>query len=154
MTSTPQSLPPSVNIPAAASPGEGATVPRSWRIEFPPRQKLLNANQRMHHQPRNRIVQQLRGDAFKLAKFHKVPQLKRARIVCFYDPPTRGRPAAKDVHNLYPTGKALVDGLVDAGVLEDDCDEFLEGPDMRPGTPFPGGRVVLLITELPEGRPR
>jgi crossover junction endodeoxyribonuclease RusA len=123
---------------------------RTWRIEFPPRQELLNANQRLHYKPKGRITRQLRGDAFKLAKHHKVPRLKRAQVVCFYDPPTRGRSAAKDVHNLYPTGKALVDGLVDAGVLEDDRDEFLVGPDMRPGTPYPGGRIVLLITELPE----
>ena len=37
----------------------------------------------------------------------------------------------RDVNNWQPTAKALVDGLVDAGVLEDDNDAHLVGPDLR-----------------------
>jgi len=142
----PQPLPPSADK-TAASPGEGATTPRSWRIEFPPRQKLLNANQRLNHHARNRITQQLRGDAFKLAKYHKVPRLMRARIDAIYEPPDRRK---RDAGNYYPTYKAAIDGFVDAGVLPDDDSEHCKGPFMDIGERHAGGRIVLLITELPE----
>jgi hypothetical protein len=46
------------------------------------------------------------------------------------------------------SAKAAVDGLVDAGVLTDDSDEYLTGPDMRPGPVEKSGRLVLHITEL------
>jgi crossover junction endodeoxyribonuclease RusA len=49
--------------------------------------------------------------------------------------------------------KAL-DGLVDAGVVVDDDSKHVVGPDMRIGDPHPGGRLVLIIVELPsEGLP-
>ena len=37
----------------------------------------------------------------------------------------------RDAHNLMPTLKACVDGFVDAGLLEDDDDRHLIGPDLR-----------------------
>lgn len=131
----------------ADPPRAGVTTPRSWRIEFPPQQKLLNANQRLNPYAKNRITQQLRGDAFKLAKHHKVPPLKRARIDAIYEPPDRRK---RDAGNYYPTYKAAIDGFVDAGVLPDDDSEHCKGPFMDIGDQFPGGRIVLLITELPE----
>ena len=63
---------------------------------------------------------------------------------------TQGR---MDPANVYPTVKALIDGIVDASVLADDDDRHLEGPDMRRGTPdpaMPAGwhRITLTITNL------
>lgn len=140
-----KTAPPAVPIEV---PPVGVTTPRSWRIEFPPRQELLNANDRLHWRPKNRITQQLRGDAFKLAKAAKVPPLKRVHVEGIYEPPDRRR---RDVANLYPSFKAAIDGaLVDVGVLPDDDSKHLLGPDMRLGEPYPGGRLVLIITELPE----
>jgi hypothetical protein len=147
VTSISRTLPPSVDTPAAASPGEGATTPRSWRIAFPPQQELLNANQRLHWAKKNAITQQLRSDAFNLAKHHKVPRLERARIDGIYEPPDRRK---RDAGNYYPTYKAAIDGLVDAGVLPDDDSEHCKGPFMDIGERHPGGRIVLIITELPE----
>lgn len=43
-----------------------------------------------------------------------------------------------------------LDGITDAGVLVDDSSAFLEGPFMHIGDHYPGGKLVLLITELPE----
>lgn len=129
------------SVPA---PLEGA---RTWRIEFPPKQELLNANQRLHHQRKATIVRQLRSDAFLLAKAAKVPHLDRARIDCFYEPPDR---RARDAANWHDSAKPCVDGITDAGVLTDDNSRFLEGPFMHIGPPHPGGRLVFVITELPE----
>jgi crossover junction endodeoxyribonuclease RusA len=38
-----------------------------------------------------------------------------------------------DPNNLWPTVKAIVDGMVEAGVLVDDDHKHLIGPDMRRG---------------------
>lgn len=119
--------------------------PRSWRIAFPPRQELLNANDRRHPQAKARIVKQLRGDAFFLARHAKIPRLERAQIDCVYEPPDGRR---RDAANWSDTAKAYADGCVDAGVLADDDHTRLAGPFMHIGGRFPGGRMVLHITEL------
>lgn len=145
-------MPRRYQTPAPAVPPSPSSRPergRTWRIDIPAGQELLNANQRLHWAAKARITKQLRSDAFLLAKYRKIPRLKRAHILCVYEPPTRGR-GVTDVHNLTLSAKALVDGLVDAGVLEDDRDEFLVGPDMRRGKPHPNSRLVLLIIELPK----
>ena len=87
------------------------------------------------------------------ARQAKVPHLARAHIIaelCFRD---RRR---RDVPNFYPTVKALIDGLVDAKVLDDDSSpRYLIGPDMRLGEPVKThlGLVVLHIFALPEWTP-
>jgi crossover junction endodeoxyribonuclease RusA len=138
---------PLADATAATAPPEGAATSRSWRIEFPARQKLLNANQRLHFRQKAAITRQLRGDAFFLARKAKVPPLERARIDCIYEPPDRRR---RDAANWADSAKPCVDGFVDAGVLVDDSSAFLNGPFMHIGEPHPGGRLVFLITELPE----
>jgi crossover junction endodeoxyribonuclease RusA len=112
---------------------------------MPPRQKLLNANDRLNRYAEARIVKQLRSDGFKLAKCAKVPLLERAQIDCVYEPPTNGR---RDAANWQDSAKAITDGFVDAGVLRDDSTAYLAGPFMHIGEKHPGGRLVLYITEI------
>lgn len=134
----------SVSLPAPARTGQA----RTWRIEFPARQELLNANQRLHWAPKNRITQQIRSDAFLLARAAKIPPLDRIRVDAIYEPPDRRR---RDAGNYYPTYKAAIDGLVDAGVVGDDDSKHVDGPFMRiADDPHPGGRIVLIVTELSE----
>lgn len=57
-----------------------------------------------------------------------VPMVDWARIVVFYRFPNNIR---RDVGNLQPTSKAIVDGLVEAGVVPDDNDKHVLGPDNR-----------------------
>lgn len=118
---------------------------RTWTIEMPAGQQLLNANQRLHHMAKHRITKQLRHDAYNLALYARIPRLERARIDCYYEPPDR---RTRDAANWHDTAKPLVDGLVDAGVLDDDDSTRLEGPFMHIGEVYPLGRIVLHITEL------
>lgn len=131
--------------PEGAPPARPAFLDRQWRIEFPPGQELLNANDRHHWSKRGRITKQLRSDAHLMARYLKIPRLERARITCLYEPPDTRR---RDAGNWYPTFKAQIDGLVDAGVLADDDHTRVDGPHMYISDPFPRGRVVLIITEL------
>jgi crossover junction endodeoxyribonuclease RusA len=119
-------------------------TPRTWRVEFPAGIPLLNANRRQHWAVKARITRDLRQVAFVCARRDRVPALSRAHIVVEYCPPDRRR---RDVHNLFPSAKAAVDGLVDAGVLPDDSDTYLTGPDMRLGQVIADGCLVIHITE-------
>jgi hypothetical protein len=53
------------------------------------------------------------------------------------------------VGNYYPTAKAILDGLVDAGVLPDDNDDHVTGPDMRRTRPNGPLQVTITIREIP-----
>ena len=51
--------------------------------------------------------------------------LTRARVEFEFTYPDRRR---RDRSNLAPTVKALMDGMIDAGLLPDDADRYLDGP--------------------------
>ena len=120
--------------------------PRTFTVTLEAGLKLLNANQRLHHRVKAPITKALRDAGRQAAENAQLPALQRAHIIGQFCPPTRRK---HDVGNLYPSFKAAVDGLVDYGVLPDDDNEHLIGPDMRPGPIVKGGRLVLHITELP-----
>lgn len=52
-----------------------------------------------------------------------------------------------DPNNAWPTVKALIDGMVEAGMMPDDDSKHLLGPDMRkdPGKAPPGVRRIRLV---------
>jgi len=121
----------------------GQAGARSWTLTFPT-MELLTANQRKHHMERARITRDLRETAGWLARYQRVPQLDRAHVLAVYCPPDARR---RDPANWHPSVKALVDGLVDVGVLPDDDAKHLDGPDIRLGQITARGRMVLVITE-------
>ena len=131
-----------------------ATGLRTWTLTIPAPAIWLNANQRtdLRRQTPDRRAWRDAGRVYAMQA--KLPNLQRAHILAelrFADARRR------DVHNLYPTVKALVDGLVDFGLLPDDSHEYLIGPDLRYGPRVAkrpvgvSGEVVLTITELSGG---
>lgn len=118
--------------------------------------QLINANVRLHWREDRKRSRDLRAVAGWQARAARIPGLTSARIVARVTWPDARR---RDAHNLGPTGKHLIDGLVDAGVLPDDSDRHLIGPDWRTtdeplprsqwlvaGT-VPTTRIVLEITD-------
>ena len=134
-------------VPPAAGPRPPAAggTPRTWTIALPAGTELLNSNDRLHWRAKARITAELRRTAGWLAQAARVPHLERVHILAVLEPPDRRR---RDPANIYPAVKACVDGLVDVRVLDDDDAEHLDGPDMRLGGVHPGGRLVLIITEM------
>jgi hypothetical protein len=137
-----------------------STPGRTWTVELPP-MELLNANQRIHRQAAAKATRLIREKTGWTVFAAKVPKLQRAHILVelrFWEARRR------DPANWAPSIKAAIDGVVDAGVLEDDDATHLDGPDIRLGridtglayaTSVTGKRVrlarmVLHITELPE----
>lgn len=92
------------------------------------RSKLLSANDKMHWAARSRITKQLRQWGYLLGREGEGVArlgLTRARVEVEFAYPDRRR---RDRSNLAPTVKAIMDGLIDAGLLPDDADRFLDGP--------------------------
>ena len=104
----------------------------------------LNANDRSHWTRRARLARQWRTLALFMARQAQLPTgLEHAHITATIHKTRAGR---WDAHNLTPTVKHAIDGLVDYGLLEDDDNTRLIGPDMRAGEPRPQACIVLTIT--------
>lgn len=142
-------------VPAAPA----AAGPPAYTITLPAGLKLLNSNQRLHHRPKGDRTAELRAAAMEavsdnpalmaaLAAAKPGPLFQRAHILGILHPLTNSR---CDPANWYPSFKAAVDGIVDAGLLEDDDHTRVVGPDMRLGAKVKGGQLVLVVRALKPG---
>ena len=115
-------------------------------ITFPQPCKRLSMNDRMHWAPKANLTRQWRNSAafgaeLSLASsdFPQPPSLVRVSF-----PVKQNR--RRDPHNAAPTIKAIVDGLVDAGVWVDDSDDYVIVLDPR----FHKEPADVVIVELIE----
>ncbi|MGW0577318.1 hypothetical protein ACWD25_15375 [Streptomyces sp. NPDC002920] len=142
-------------VPAATT----AAGPRLVTITLPAGLDLLNANQRLHHAPKGKLTAAIRGAAHEavtedanlmsaLAKAKPGPLFQRVHVLGILHPPKNDR---RDPANWYPSFKAAVDGIVDAGLLDDDDHTRVVGPDMRLGAKVKGGQIVLVVRPLGPG---
>lgn len=122
---------------------------QTWTLFVPVAQnEQINSNHRIHYHKRAGTTRVLRQRAHTLAEANNAPALlPRVEVNAYIIRPNNRR---YDPGNLYPTAKAIVDGLVDAGLVEDDDWRHLEGPFMRHGGINPDTPGIRLeIKELP-----
>lgn len=107
----------------------------------------LNSNDRLHRQQAAKITAAWRQAAAQQLWI-------RGRYIDPYDTPVRvtahiwkPRAGRYDPGNLYPTAKACLDGIVDAGLLTDDDWKHVTGPDMRHGGIGPAALVITITQE-------
>lgn len=94
---------------------------RVWSLTYDCRPWSLNQERTKHWTWRNERVEEW-VDAFQaLALEAKVPRLERVAVVVHI----RMTGVLADICNQYPAAKAAIDGVVRAGVLEDDDPEHL-----------------------------
>lgn len=127
-------------------------LPRLCPVQSPPTYsvvvrsdaKWLNANQRGAWSRRYRAVRAWREASTHATLTTGVLPLRQVYVLAELRFPTNRR---RDPGNWYPTVKACIDGLVDAGILRDDNAEQLVGPDLRLGEREAGtnGCVILHI---------
>lgn len=90
---------------------------RSWLIEIPGRPAVLNTDRARHWTFAASSTKQTRTDAAWLAKQQRIPHLDAVAVIA--RPIYRDR-RTSDVGAVFPAVKAAIDGLRDAGVLDDD----------------------------------
>lgn len=117
--------------------GEGARL-----ILLEPPAAFINSNHRDHHQTRAKLTKKWRTAAMEaVLAADDVPCADRVHITIHYRFPDNRR---REVGNLQPTSKALVDGIVDSGIcVPDDRDENVTGPDNRRW--WPNGTPLVAI---------
>lgn len=116
----------------------------TWTITVPAPAQFINLNQRLHWAQKAKLTRTWRSMTDLKARLAKLPKgLTRVHIVAHVTKPTNRQ---YDVHNLMPTLKACVDGLVDYGLIPNDTNAHLTGPDLRQGGKGEAG-VTITITE-------
>jgi hypothetical protein len=144
--------------PGSGDEREPSPLPgRTFTLEFPPGMEILTGNNRLSRYPKARVTKALREQGWAQAKRLKLPRLERAEICVTYLPPPRRvqdrHPLAsariEDGENLGPTSKALIDGIVSAGVFASDSRKHVRrvSNELLDGT-CPRGQVVLHIVEV------
>ena len=106
----------------------------------------INANHRLHWAVKAQITKDWRTLANAAARAARLPTgLTKAHIIVHVHKTTD---RSYDVHNLYGTAKAAIDGLVsDYGLLPDDSNAYLTGPDMRHGEKREQAGITITIKE-------
>lgn len=119
-----------------------------WTLDLPFDKPPLTENQRWPHwAPKAAVTKKVRAASFWAAKSAGIPICDRVRVTLTWFVNTRHR---RDADNVNPTLKALCDGLVDAGVVDDDTPVWMEKVmpviTYRPGQP---ASMQLLIEVIP-----
>ena len=127
--------------------GEASPAGTTYTLTMPAGQKMLSLNSRYHWAERRRRTEQLKNDACQTARSLKIPRLERVTIVVEYQPPDRRRRDADNAATA--SGKPCIDGLVLAGVLEDDDSAHVLSVTYRIGEIYRLGRLILHVTEVP-----
>ncbi|MFF7561926.1 hypothetical protein ACFZB4_18385 [Streptomyces pseudovenezuelae] len=144
-------------VPAATT--AAGPRPAPFVIALRPGLRLINANSRIHNRERGKLTRALRDATHEavaecpalmeaLAAAGEGPLFQRAHVLGVLCPPDKGR---RDPANWYGSFKAAVDGLVDAGLFEDDDHTRVVGPDMRLGRVVKKGQLVLVVSGLEPG---
>lgn len=130
----------------------------TWTLTITAPCGWINANQREHWRVKAEKTKLWREAARTWARSERLPTgldcVHIDALLHFRDSRRR------DAHNYMPTLKAIVDGIVDHGLIPDDTTLHLSGPDIRVGDPrptrvsyAPAGFVTLLIrVQLDPGR--
>jgi len=107
----------------------------------------MSSNDREHRQVVRRKTAEVREMAGWVAKAARLPRFEAVHVCAFIQYPTARK---ADPPNAWPTVKAILDGLTDAGVWDDDdsthvvATEFRRDPAKSPAGTY---RVRLVLTD-------
>lgn len=103
---------------------------RTWTLMYEQRPVGQNQITRMNRGQEARFRKEWREAFYWLAKQARIPKLAsiEMEVRCVYP----NRKGWLDIGNAYPSAKAALDGIVDAGVIVDDREPYFRGMMMRP----------------------
>jgi len=99
------------------------TVQTTYRLRMPWPRPPLSANDRLPRMARAKLVAQVRRDAGWVVKATRIPPCVRVTVGLVYVPSIRRKRDGGE--NYADTLKAIIDGVVDAGVVPDDTPEYV-----------------------------
>lgn len=103
----------------------------TYRMQVTAPTQWISANDRSHWAAKARLVKEWRSAAHLHALSKRLPHINQPVAITGWVHRTDNRRA--DAHNRILTVKACIDGLVDAGVLDDDSDRHVTAVTMRAG---------------------
>lgn len=121
---------------------ERLTVLVGLRVESPAKLMTVNAERRLHHAVRGPVVAQWRWAGRQAALAEHLPRFVTA-VISWHVFQQRGRLADTCAH--LPVFKAILDGLVDAGVFPEDTGDVIG--EQRFHAPQKGPDGVELVIE-------
>lgn len=117
----------------------------SHTLYIPAPDQWINQNDRTHRMAVARLTKAWRWAGLVAAKDARLPTFTRQVHITASIHKLHGR--QYDAANWAPTAKAVVDGLRDAGVLLEDSNKYVIGPDMRAGERATGRAYLALTIE-------
>lgn len=99
-----------------------AAVGTVYRLDLPYARVPLSLNDRHHWAKKAAITREVRDTVAWLAKAQRIPRCEHVAVTLVYSPT---RAIRRDPSNLLGTQKPCLDGLIIAGVVRDDCPEFV-----------------------------
>lgn len=124
----------------------------AYELIFNWRRPPLTANDRHHYMVKARITKQIREASFWMARQLRLPELPKITVAMTWVVADKRKRDGSE--NLAPTLKALIDGLVDAGVvIDDDQAHVVRGPSLIEYRQGDTPHIVLHVAPVrPEGR--
>jgi hypothetical protein len=119
-----------------------------WRLLIKAPVAWVNANDRGHWRPRAALIAEWRRAGAIYARQARLPRIDPPVVLTAYVHRIDNRRA--DAQNMAPTIKAVVDGIVDHGVLPDDANKYVAATIIKPGPKvlareYPLGLLTLEI---------
>lgn len=106
----------------------------------------LNKERTLHHFARAKKVKEWRDASCVSSRARKIPKLKVVEIR--FTPHRRNRQGMADTGGHFPVAKAMIDGLVDAGILAGDGPDIVRRLIFEAPVVSGESKASLEITEL------
>jgi hypothetical protein len=106
----------------------------------------MNEAMRSHHMKIANMTEEWRGVFHFLALEAKVPTLDEITVIVRHE--LKNKAHMPDIGACMPSAKAAIDGLIDAGVIDDDDPEHLVALTLEPPKVTGRHALVLEISEV------
>jgi hypothetical protein len=116
-----------------------------WELLYPSRPWTLNTERTWHHHKRARYVKEWREAFAWLAREAHIPHLDKIEVEV--TPILSGVGRTQDVAACFPAAKAAIDGLVDAGIIDEDSPLHLRALKFHAPEKGPVGMRLVVVND-------
>lgn len=118
--------------------------PQTWQLIDREKPWTANAERTFHYHKRAKLVRECRERFHWLAIAAQIPPLDQISVEVW--PLSASKRTRQDVAAVFPTVKAAIDGIVDAGVIPDDSAKHLVSLTFYPLRRWQHDGLLLTLT--------